>query len=208
METIITIPNNVETIDARIDLINEEHAVIIMHPHPLMGGDMNQMIVESTQKVFAAKKISTLRFNFRGVGRSSGTHDKGIGEQDDLIAVMHYLQSRGVSKIDIVGYSFGAWILALASSKISYNRGWLIAPPVCFLDFSSITEVPGLAHIIAGTADDFAPPKMIHSFLPKWKTKAKIHTIVGASHMFHENLDEFERVLKKTLRNKVIYLFG
>lgn len=190
MEKRITIPNKKNVIDAYVDFKQEPHAIVIMHPHSLMGGDMNNPVVQQTQQVFAKKSMTTLRFNFRGVGKSSGQFDDGIGEQDDIIAVMDYLKSHGRDQINLAGYSFGAWVMAHAASKVDFNHGIMIAPPVAFMDFSDVQKIPGLKTVITGTYDEFAPPNLIQSRLSDWQVNAQLHIIDGADHFFSEHMAE------------------
>ncbi|ETR67143.1 MAG: alpha/beta hydrolase family protein [Candidatus Magnetoglobus multicellularis str. Araruama] len=185
MEKRISIPNKQETIEAYVDLQHQTHGIIIMHPHSLMGGNMDNPVVQKAQQIFARKGITTLRFNFRGVGNSTGCFGEGIGEQDDLIAVMDYLNSQGRNRLDLAGYSFGSWVMAHAVQKINDTHGIImISPPVAFMDFSSIQKIPGLKHVITGSQDEFAPPNLIQSQLPHWQPDAQLHIIDGADHFF------------------------
>ena len=192
----MSIPNKKDTIDAYVDFKHETRAIIIMHPHSLMGGDMNNPVVQQVQQVFAEKQLTTLRFNFRGVGKSSGRFDEGIGEQDDIIAVMDYLKSHGRDQIDMAGYSFGSWVMAHLVRKVSYNQGIMIAPPLAFMDFSGIQSIPGLKTVITGTHDEFAPPNLIQSRLPEWQADAQLHIIDGADHFFSGHMADLENILK------------
>jgi hypothetical protein len=195
MEKRISIPNKKDTIDAYIDFNDENSAIIIMHPHSLMGGDMNNPVVQLVQQVFANKKMTTLRFNFRGVGNSSGQFDDGIGEQDDTIVVMEYLKSQGRNQIILAGYSFGAWVLAHVAKRVHYNYGIMISPPVAFMDFSSTQTIPELKTVITGTHDEFAPPKLVQSRLPDWQANAHLHIIDCADHFFSDHMDALENIL-------------
>ncbi len=92
--------------------LSKTQGAIITHPHPLYGGDMANPVVESLVAVYNRKNFTTLRFNFRGVRGSEGNHDKGIGEQVDILAAVKFLTNQGMKSIHIVGYSFGSWVLA------------------------------------------------------------------------------------------------
>ena len=85
---------------------------VISHPHPLMGGDMRNPVVEILAESLFAGGLSTLRFNFRGVGMSEGVFDEGRGEQEDVLAAVTYLERQGIREIVLAGYSFGAWVNA------------------------------------------------------------------------------------------------
>ena len=86
---------------------------LLCHPHPLYGGSMDDVVLTYIDAALEARDVSSLRFNFRGVGASTGVHDKGVGEVDDL----HYLgdwlrENHNVNRLIVCGYSFGA-IVAL-----------------------------------------------------------------------------------------------
>ena len=93
---------------------DEKKGVVVTHPHPLYGGDMYNMVVESIVHVYQMKGYSTLKFNFRGVGRSQGAYDNGLGEQKDVLSALSFLADLGMDRIDLAGYSFGAWVNAHA----------------------------------------------------------------------------------------------
>jgi len=196
MEKRISIPNKKDRIDAYVDFRHATRAIIIMHPHSLMGGDMHNPVVQQTQQVFAKKSLTTLRFNFRGVGNSSGRFDDGIGEQDDVKIVMDFLKSQGRNQIDLAGYSFGAWVMAHVVQNVSYNHGLMIAPPLAFMDFSDIQAIPHLKTVITGTNDEFAPPNLIQSRLPEWQADAKLHIVAGADHFFSGHMADLEDILE------------
>jgi len=199
MEKRISIPNKKNTIDAYVDFNDDTRAVIIMHPHSLMGGDMNNPVVQRVQNIFARKMLTTLRFNFRGVGNSSGQFDEGIGEQDDVIAVMEFLKGQGRNQIDMIGYSFGSWVMAHVAGQVKYNHSIMIAPPVAFMDFSNIKTIPGLKAVVTGTHDEFAPPQLIQNRLPDWHSEAQLHIVDHADHFFSEHMDQLEVILDSIL---------
>ena len=117
--------------------------VVICHPHPLYGGDMDNPVVVRIQEVCASLGLATLRFNFRGVGGSGGAHANGVGEQDDARAALEALarETRGAPTA-IAGYSFGARIAAqVASSDPRIGGLALIAPPLGMYDFAGVEGV-------------------------------------------------------------------
>ena len=90
----------------------DTRGAIISHPHSLMGGDMWNPVMESVTQALFDAGISTLRFNFRGVGGSAGSFDEGRGEQEDVLSALAFLEDRGRKEILPAGYSFGAWVIA------------------------------------------------------------------------------------------------
>ena len=88
---------------------------LVLHPHPQFGGTMNNPVTYALFQAFVQRGFSVLRFNFRGVGRSQGAFDSGIGELSDAASALDWLQSQNsdASQCWIGGFSFGAWIASL-----------------------------------------------------------------------------------------------
>jgi alpha/beta superfamily hydrolase len=130
---------------------------VISHPHPLMGGDMRNPVVETLAESLFAGGLSTLRFNFRGVGMSEGVFDEGRGEREDVSAAVTYLERQGIREIVLAGYSFGAWV----NTKIVLRRNLLpavlVSPPISLfpLNFELLREKVGL--MICGDQDPYCP---------------------------------------------------
>ena len=128
--------------------------VVVTHPHPLYGGNMHNNVVDSIARVYGAAGFSTLRFNFRGVGRSGGSHDNGDAEQDDLAAAMEFLLSNGLEIVDFAGYSFGTWVVAHYALDTSVQGDIVfVSPPAAFMDFSEIDSMPNLKFVVSGARD-------------------------------------------------------
>ena len=178
------------SLEARLALPPSPTAgVVICHPHPLYGGDMENPVVVRVQEVCASLGLATLRFNFRGVGASGGVHAGGVGEQDDAAGALDTLaKAIGGSALAIAGYSFGARIAALVGGRDSRIGGMaLIAPPLAMYDFGFLedTRVPTL--VVAGTRDQYCPPDDFARFTAgrPWVTATAIE---GADHFFFGKL--------------------
>jgi len=163
--------------------------VVICHPHPLYGGDMENPVVVRVQEVCAGLGLATLRFNFRGVGASGGDHGGGVGEQDDAAAALDALaKAMGGGTLAIAGYSFGSRIAALVGSRDGRVGGIaLIAPPLAMSDFGFLEDirVPTLA--VAGTRDQYCPSDEFARFTAA-RPWIKAATIEGADHFFFGKL--------------------
>ena len=118
---------------------------------------MRNPVVETLTVSLSSAGLSTLRFNFRGVGLSEGAFDAGRGEQDDLIAASDYLAQQGIGEIVPAGYSFGAWITCAALSRRKFLPALLVAPPIALFpfDFRQFSGKIGL--VICGDSDPFCP---------------------------------------------------
>ena len=174
--------------------------VVITHPHPLYGGDMNNFIVDLITRAYQKKHFTTLRFNFRGTGKSQGSYDDGVGEQEDVCSALSTLKQMGIKNIDLAGYSFGAWVNALAISEDNAVRNMImVSPPVSFLDFSSIDSIPYLKLVVTGSIDDIAPADRIKNMCPAWNRKAHMEIITGADHFYSGRLGELESILSSNI---------
>jgi alpha/beta superfamily hydrolase len=169
---------------------------VITHPHPLYGGDMYNPVVEAIETAYRRADFSTLRFNFRGAGNSGGTHDNGVGERDDVAAAVDYLRNEGVESVHLSGYSFGAWVNAMAlQNGLTVDGLTMVAPPVAFIDFADGIRLPGLSKVVAGSRDEIAPPGLIRPLLAGWNREAQLEIIDGADHFFFAYLDDVTRIL-------------
>src|SRR3989442_4630148 len=141
------------SLEARLALPDSPNAgVVICHPHPLYGGDMDNPVVVRVQEVCAGLGLATLRFNFRGVGGSGGTHGGGAGEQEDATAALDTLaKAVGGAPLAIAGYSFGAWIAALVGCRDARTAGLgLIAPPLALYGFCCLHGTRAPTPAVAG----------------------------------------------------------
>jgi hypothetical protein len=165
-------------------------AVVLTHPHPLYGGDMDNPVVLAVRNAYRGKEFSTRRFNFRGVGASNGRHDRGIGERQDVRAASAYLAGLGMKEIDVAGYSFGAWVNASVAE--GFQRMVMVSPPVAFIDFGPPTPIPNLHLIVTGSRDEIAPPVMIDRARARWNPAAAFEVIPGADHFYSGYLKTVE----------------
>jgi alpha/beta superfamily hydrolase len=187
-------------LEGRLWLASGPDAVLITHPHPLYGGELNNPVVTVLTKVYQRLGYSTLRFNFRGVGASEGGYDDGRGELDDLRAAGHVLQGLGKTVADLAGYSFGAWInLRLDPPIATVRRQVLAAPPVAYMEFSFIPRVPAELAVIAGDRDSFAPLDLLRNQIPRWHPSGRLHVLPGADHFYQGALDRLDHLLETVL---------
>ena len=174
--------------------------VVITHPHPLYGGDMDNGVVEAVSRAYARNGFTTLRFNFRGVGRSDGTFDHGIGEREDVRRALDHLSGIGKSGLHLAGYSFGAWVnwTALESlPNVAYMV--MVSPPVEFLNFGETGPDGRLKLVVSGSEDDLAPEYMLRDACMKWNPGARLETVSGADHFYSGKAAELDRILEEFL---------
>lgn len=173
-----------------------QRGIVITHPHPQYGGDMYNPVVESIGHAYQRKGVTTLRFNFRGVGSSQGSYGNGLGEQQDVLAAVHSLKEKGLDHIDLAGYSFGAWVNAhLNPGTTAIQTLVMVSPPVAFMAFNAGLTLPRLGLVVSGSQDDIAPPGQIRSLLPGWNPEAVFKEIQDADHFYFGFFKELETVL-------------
>jgi alpha/beta superfamily hydrolase len=183
-------------------------AAVVCHPHPLFGGTMHNKVVYQAAKTIHRLGLPVARFNFRGVGRSEGTHDNGIGETSDVLAVMDLLAQKypGVPLL-AAGFSFGSWVGSRAGC--SYSR---VAELICLglpvsgqdpRDFSYLELCDKPKLFVTGEFDRFGPPAQLHTmvekFPPEVRQQTEVKIVRGGDHFFTGHLDEVDRVISEWL---------
>ncbi len=203
MEEKIRFTSGKYEIEGRLEKSSRQKGAVITHPHPLYGGDMHNNVVAAITRVYQQKGYTTLRFNFRGVGSSQGSHDNGIGEQEDVHAAMSYLAGLDIGQIDLAGYSFGAWVNALTIKNDPKPKNMImVSPPVAFIDFGSISDLGSLRLIVTGSRDDIAPADMIKQSYAAWNAGAQFDVINGADHFYMGYTDRLEAILTAYLEGR------
>jgi len=179
---------------------DQDKGVVVTHPHPLYGGDMYNLVVETIVHVYYQKGYSTLKFNFRGIGKSQGEYDNGVGEQKDVLAAIAFLFEMGIKQIDLAGYSFGAWVNAHAIREDAPVQNiMMVSPPVGFMDFQPTSAMSGLKFVVTGSRDDIAPVDIIRKTFPVWNPDARFEVIDGADHFYGGYLGQLESVLSSCI---------
>jgi alpha/beta superfamily hydrolase len=169
---------------------------LILHPHPQYGGTMNNKVVYNLHYAFHRLGFAVLRFNFRGVGRSQGEFDQGVGELSDAAAALDYLQmlNPNARQSWVGGFSFGAWIgMQLLMRRPEINGFVSVAPPANMYDFTFLAPCPSSGLILNGEADRVAPPADIAKLVDKLKAQRGIeidHRVIPeAGHFFEKHLE-------------------
>lgn len=197
----ITFDSQGFSLEGKLKSIAPTQVALITHPHPLYGGDMDNPVVGVVSRAYQNNGWSTLRFNFRGTGNSDGEFDNGLGEQEDVDAAIAYLSRTGFQKIELAGYSFGAWVLAArARKRIGHPHAMrFIAPPVAFMDFKPIDRLEGLKQVIVGTNDEFAPLDQVEPLISRWNSLALFNVIDGADHFYWNQMNEIQTLIESSV---------
>ena len=165
--------------------------VVVCHPHPLYGGDMDNPVVVRIAEVCGALGLATLRFNFRGVGASTGVHDGGAGERRDVEAALDHLAKLlpDPDAVALAGYSFGAGVAAQVAVHGRSLRGVaLVAPALAFAGLPpKLADFPQPLLVVGGTQDEYCPLDALDR-LRATLPRATVSVIDGANHFFFGRL--------------------
>ncbi|RDI46940.1 alpha/beta hydrolase [Aquicella lusitana] len=174
---------------------------IVCHPHPLFGGTMNNKVVTTLSKTFQYLGLATVRFNFRGVGKSEGEFDKGIGELEDLLAVIDWIQQEHpVRDIWLAGFSFGAYVAAKAATQVPAKKLITVAPPVQHFPMQTLPPILCPWVLAQGELDEVVPPEEVLAWAEAREPKPIILRFPEAGHFFHGQLGELRVKLEEVLR--------
>ena len=160
--------------------------VAVCHPHPLYGGDMDNNVVTAVYFALVKSSIAALRFNFRGVGNSSGSYGEGVGEQDDLQAALDFLSTLkeiDSQRIGLAGYSFGGMVAAHVAIKDNRIKQLaLISPALNETDWIRLKKYALPKLILIGEADTSVPFRPFQHFFGDAK---QYQIIAGADHFWY-----------------------
>lgn len=183
---------------------------LVLHPHPLHGGTMNNKVVYNLYHCFARNNFSVLRVNFRGVGKSEGKFDDGVGELVDAAAALDWLQlhNPAASSVWIAGFSFGSWVaLQLLMRRPEIENFIAISPPVGKYDFSFLSPCPTSGLIVQGDQDSIVAEDKVTSFVNKIakqrNSKLEYYIIKGADHFFRTKMDDLNDIVEDYMHDKL-----
>ncbi len=173
---------------------------LLLHPHPQYGGTMNNKVVYALYQTFVRRGFSTLRFNFRGVGRSQGRFDNGQGELSDAASALDWMQTHNpnTSACWIAGFSFGAWVGMQLMMRRPEIRGFIsVAPPASMHDFSFLAPCPASGMILHGDKDEVIPQASVDKLAQKLQKQKNIkidyRVISGSDHFFQDHIDDINK---------------
>jgi alpha/beta superfamily hydrolase len=183
---------------------------LLLHPHPQHGGTMHNKVVYALYQSFVNRGYSTLRFNFRGVGRSQGSFARGEGELSDAASALDWLQAQNPNARNcwVGGFSFGAWIgMQLLMRRPEISGFISIAPPANMYDFSFLAPCPASGIIIHGGRDDIVPKADVDKLVDKLNLQKGItityKTIPDADHFFGQHIEEMMSLVDSYLDERL-----
>ncbi len=207
-DTPLFLPGPAGRIEAALDAPEADVAAcpvlaIVCHPLPTEGGTMHNKVVTMAARALREVGVTTLRFNFRGVGQSEGTFDDGVGELDDLRAVAAWARARHPDKaLWLAGFSFGAYVSLRLAAELRAAALISIAPPVGrSWDFSGI-EIPAIPWLVVqGEADEIVEPQAVFDWLARLPRQPQLVRMPDTSHFFHRKLMDLRGAVKHGVRD-------
>ena len=194
------ISGSVGDLQLQIDMPTEPDAskpvVLLCHPHPLYGGSLQNKVVHMLARGFNDNGLTTVRFNFRGVGKSQGAFDQGEGEAADVALIADYIRQQSAS-IWLAGFSFGAYVAAKAHQEIQAERLLLVAPSVTLYNMDHIHNILIPWSVIQGSEDEVIDPAAIKAWLALQQQAPTLHWLEGAGHFFHGRLNELRDIIRQ-----------
>jgi alpha/beta superfamily hydrolase len=172
---------------------------LVLHPHPLHGGTMHNKVVFRASSALNDAGLITLRINFRGVGQSTGVHDEGRGETEDVRTALDFLAKEYPGqKITLAGFSFGSRVglqVGMEDSRVVRLIG--IGVPVTMYDVSFLEQCRKPILFVHGDHDEFGSVKDIEALVSKLPAEANVRLVVvdNADHFFEGRLDEMKRAI-------------
>jgi alpha/beta superfamily hydrolase len=168
---------------------------LVAHPHPLQGGTLDNKVAQTLAKTFFALGYAAVRFNFRGVGRSEGTFDDGVGETADALAALAHARARFDVPSDpppvvLAGFSFGTYVQTRVARSFAAERLVLVGPAVRRF---AVESVPADTIVVHGEEDDVVPLADVLA----WARPQELPVVVfpGCGHFFHGRLPQLQRTI-------------
>ncbi len=172
---------------------------LVLHPHPLGGGTMHNKVVFRAAAALNDAGLTVLRINFRGVGQSTGRHDEGRGERDDVLAGLDYLsENYPGQKILLCGFSFGARVgleVGISDPRVSFLIG--IGTPVKMYDVSFLGACRKPLLLVQGENDEYGDVEHLKKLAAELEKSTTVHlvTIPNAGHFFDDALDQLKSTI-------------
>jgi hypothetical protein len=169
---------------------------LVAHPHPLFGGSMNNKVAQTLARTFVSLGYATARMNFRGVGQSAGEHDTGIGETDDMAALLAYMRERFPAlPLVLGGFSFGTYVMGQLQERLTKTN--TPAQRLVLVGTAAgkwpIPAIPANTILIHGELDEIIPLQAVLDWLRPQEIPVTV--IPGAEHFFHRRLHLLKQII-------------
>jgi uncharacterized protein len=180
---------------------------LVLHPHPLGGGTMHNKVVFRAAAALNEAGLVTLRINFRGVGQSTGEHDQGRGELDDVRAGLDYLANKYPGlEITLCGFSFGSRVgleVGIADDRVKYLIG--IGVPVNSYEFGFLKQCRKPLLLVHGERDEHGDLEKLRGLVAQVQTEMDVELVVipDTDHFFEGHLNEMRHAISEWVKRKV-----
>lgn len=177
---------------------------LVCHPHPLFGGTMDNKVVTTLARAARDEAGISIRFNFRGVGKSEGAYDEGRGEAEDLFALVQWARQEFPGlPFWLAGFSFGSHVALRVAERLFRDGSpathlLLVAPPVHHFDFASVREVGCPVTVIQGEADEVVPAEQVFETMSGSALNPDIVRVPDTGHFFHGRLNTLRDIARDT----------
>ena len=207
-ESPVLIDGPVGQLEALYQEVPEAHGlVLICHPNPVQGGTMLNKVVSTLQRTARDAGLITLRFNYRGVGASAGSHDLGSGEVDDAQAAAAWLRGEDPHlPLTLVGFSFGGFVAAalggrLEGQGVALKQLFMIAPAVMRLSGSEAAPLNVPLTIVQPDADEVIEPQIVYDWSAAFPRPHALLKVAECGHFFHGKLTDLKDLVLPRLSN-------
>lgn len=174
---------------------------VICHPHPLHGGTMDNKVVTMLERTFMDAGVPAMRFNFRGVGASTGRFDEGHGEGEDLAAVVAQARAWAPgAALWLAGFSFGSYVSARMAAALDARLLVSVAPPVGRFAFRALQRPPCPWIVLQGEVDEIVDPSQVYAHFAGVQPPVTLLRFADTGHFFHGRLVEMRARLADVLR--------
>jgi alpha/beta superfamily hydrolase len=174
---------------------------VICHPHPLFGGTLDNKVVYSLARAFHDLGVPTIRFNFRGVGKSAGSFADGIGETEDVLAVVAAGREKWPDAVLwLGGFSFGGAVAVRAAAQADPVRLVTVAPAIRRVSLEGVTMPTCPWLIVQGDHDDLVDHREIIEWAAHLPHPPEIALLPGVEHLFHGKLNELRDAVTRFAR--------
>lgn len=203
IEVALDLPDEARAIEGEERAATLKGVALVAHPHPLFGGTMDNKVAQTLARTFVQLGYAVFRSNFRGVGRTEGQHDNGIGERDDLMAVLAHIRGQAAYAslpLALAGFSFGTYVLSHVARRLVEQGA--PAQRLAFVGTAAsrweVAPVPADTIVIHGEQDDTVPLGAVMD----WARPQELPVVVipGAEHFFHRKLHILKRVITDAWR--------
>jgi len=173
---------------------------VFCHPHPQFGGSMHNKVAYRASEAISQLGWPTLRFNFRGVGRSEGVWAGGEGEEEDATAAITFLLAQYPGRrVLLGGFSFGAGVALAVGARDERVAAMLaVAPGAGRRDFSFLARSTKPKAVIQGTADELCPLEDLQAAFPSWSEPKWLRLVPGAGHFFDGKIADLQAAVRES----------